>query len=85
LEVDLKIDQFRVKYDSRRATPEQMLEMVRKQGFRGEVVRDASANATAREKVRRDLARFPEDVRKGVQKGYARLTAVQTHGYRDVS
>jgi hypothetical protein len=45
-----------------------MLETVRKQGFRGEVVKEASANAPTPGKVRRDLARLPEDIRKAVQK-----------------
>jgi hypothetical protein len=45
-----------------------MLETIRKQGFRGEIVKDASPNASAPGKVRRDLARLPEDLRKEVQK-----------------
>jgi hypothetical protein len=45
-----------------------MLETIREQGFRGEIVKDASANASPAEKVRRDLTRLPEDFRKEVQK-----------------
>ena len=48
--------------------PERMLETVRMQGFRGEIVKDTSANPATPGKVRRDLARLPEDLRKEVQK-----------------
>jgi hypothetical protein len=44
-----------------------MLETVRKQGFRGEIVKDAAAGPQTVGKVRRDLARLPEDLRKEVQ------------------
>jgi hypothetical protein len=68
LEVDLKKDQFRIEYNPERVTPEQMLETVRKQGFRGEVVKDAAAGPHAAGNPRRDLARLPEELRKEVQK-----------------
>ena len=45
-----------------------MLETVREQGFRGEIVKDASASVRSVGKVHRDLARLPEDLRKEVQK-----------------
>ena len=45
-----------------------MLETVRKQGFRGEIVKDAAASPQTADKVRRDLARLPEELRKEVQK-----------------
>lgn len=45
-----------------------MLETIRKQGFRGEVVKDASVSSQTAGKVHRDLARLPEDMRKEVQK-----------------
>jgi hypothetical protein len=45
-----------------------MLQTIRKQGFRGEIVKNVSANASTSGKVRRDLARLPEDLRKEVQK-----------------
>jgi len=44
-----------------------MLETVRKQGFGGEVVKDAAAGPPTAGKVRRHLARLPEDLRKEVQ------------------
>jgi hypothetical protein len=47
--------------------PERMLETIRKQRFRGEIVKDASANASHSEKLRHDLARLPEELRKEVQ------------------
>ena len=45
-----------------------MLETVRKQGFRGEVVKDAATSPQAAGKVRRDLARLSEVWRQEVQK-----------------
>lgn len=45
-----------------------MLETIRKQGFRGEIVKDAAASPQTAGKVRRDLARLPEELRKEVQK-----------------
>jgi copper chaperone CopZ/thioredoxin-related protein len=60
LEVDLKKDQFRITYDPERIT-------VRKQGFRGGIVKDATAGPQTAGKVHRDLARLPEDLRKEVQ------------------
>jgi hypothetical protein len=68
LEVDLKKDQFRITYDPERVTPERMLEAVRKQGFRGEIVKDASGSASSPGKVHRDLTRLPDALRKDVQK-----------------
>jgi hypothetical protein len=68
LEVDLKQDRFRIRYDPRRIAPQRMLETVRKQGFRGEAVKDSSPNASTPGKVRRDMAQLPEDLRKEVQK-----------------
>jgi ribosomal protein L29 len=64
----LKKDQFRIAYDPNLVTPAQMLEAVRKQGFRGEVVKDATANPEMIGKVRRDLARLPEALLKEVLK-----------------
>jgi hypothetical protein len=45
-----------------------MLETVHKQGFRGEVVKDAAASTQTAGKVGRNLAGLPEDLRKEVQK-----------------
>lgn len=45
-----------------------MLETVHKQGFRAEVVKDAAASPQTAGKVRRDLARLPEELRREVQK-----------------
>jgi hypothetical protein len=45
-----------------------VLEIVLKQGFRGEIVKDASASVHPAGKVRRDLTRLPEELRKEVQK-----------------
>jgi hypothetical protein len=44
-----------------------MLETIRKQGFRGQIIEDPSANASSG-KIRRNLARLPEDLRKEVRK-----------------
>ncbi len=68
MEVDLKKDQFRITFDPEIVTPERMLETVRKQGFRGEVVKDDSASVQTVGKVRRDLTRLPEELRQEVQK-----------------
>ena len=68
LEVDLRKDQFRITYDPECVAPERMLETIRKQRLRGEIVKGASANASIPGKVRRDLNRLPEDLRKEVQK-----------------
>jgi hypothetical protein len=38
VEVDLKNDQLRVRYDPERVTPEQLLKVVDEQGFDGKVV-----------------------------------------------
>ena len=64
----MKKDQFRITYDPERVTPERMLETVRKQGFAGQVVNDASASQQTAGKVHRDLARLPDELRKEVQK-----------------
>ncbi len=66
--MDLKKDQFRITYDPERVTPQRMLEAVRKQGFQGQVVKDAATHSQTAGKVRRDLARLPEALRKEVQK-----------------
>lgn len=63
----MKKDQFRIIYDPAVATPEQMLETVRNQGFRAEVVNDAFAGSRATGNARRDLARLPEVLRKEFQ------------------
>lgn len=68
MEVDLKKDLFHISYDSKRLTTDTMLETIRKQGFQGEIVKNASANPPTVGKVRRDLTRLPEDLRKEVQK-----------------
>jgi acetolactate synthase regulatory subunit len=59
---------FRIDYDPDRVTLDRMLETIRKQGFRGEVVKDAAASTQTTGKIRRDLARLPDDLRKEVQK-----------------
>jgi hypothetical protein len=58
---------FRIVYDPGRVTPERMLETVRQQGFRGEIAKDAAASPLRAGKVRRDLARLPEDLRRAVE------------------
>jgi hypothetical protein len=70
LEVDLKKDWFHVSYDSERLTTDRMLESMRMQGFQGEIVKNASASPSTSipGKLRRDLTRLPEDLRKEVQK-----------------
>jgi hypothetical protein len=59
-----------------------MLETIRKQGFRGEIVKNASANASTSGKVRIDPARLPEDLRKEVQKAKqdGKLLLLAFHG-----
>jgi hypothetical protein len=59
LDVDLKKDSFRVTYDPQRVTPERMLETVRAQGFRAEVVQGTPQAAAQATRVRRDLSRLP--------------------------
>jgi len=66
LEVDLKKDSFHITYDPERVDAERMLEAVRVQGFQGEVVNDASRSSSP-SKVRCDLARLPEELRKAAQ------------------
>jgi hypothetical protein len=59
-----------------------MLETIRKQGFRGEIVKDASADSHPAGKVRRDLHRLPEDLRMEVQqaKQDGKLLLLAFHG-----
>ena|GEM_PF-6404704 len=64
----MKKDQFRITYDPARVTPERMLETVNKQGFRGEIVKGASASTSTPGKVHRDQARLSDALRKEVQK-----------------
>jgi hypothetical protein len=68
LEVDLKKDLFHISYDPERVTTDRMLETICKRGFQGEIVKDASASPATPGKLRRDLTRLPEDLRKEVQK-----------------
>ena len=64
----MKKDLFRITYDAERVTPDQMLETVRKQGFRGKITSDALVKAAEAGKVRRDLAQLPLQLRKEVEK-----------------
>ena len=68
MEVDLKKDLFHISYDPERLTTDRMLETIRKQGFQSEIVKNASAHPSPPGKVRRDLTRLPEDLRKEVEK-----------------
>lgn len=63
----MKKDLFRITYDPERVTPEWMLVTVRKQGFRGEVVKEGSASPQTAGKVHRDLARLSDELPKAVQ------------------
>jgi len=82
LEVDLKHDRFRIKYDPRRIAPQRMLETVRKQGFRGDIVKDSSVNASTPGKMRRDMSQLPQDLRKEVQRARTngKLVLMAFHG-----
>jgi len=40
IEVDLSKDTLRLRYDAKRVTPQQMLEVVGKKGFQGKIVSD---------------------------------------------
>ena len=59
-----------------------MLEAVRKQDFRGEIVKDAAAGSSGPRKMHRDLTRLPEVLRKEVQKAGqdGKLVLLAFHG-----
>ena len=81
LEVDLKKDQFSILYNPERISAEQMLEAVRKQGYRGRVVMDSPTRSRVSQS-HRDLNRLPEDLRAEVQKAEqsGKLLLLAFHG-----
>ena len=61
MDLDLAEDRFRITYDRRRTKPQAMLDVIRKEGFKGRIVTDPSRRERRPTSPHRDLSRLRID------------------------